>query len=65
MLAVTQVIQKFRPDEFITRAEAVSIMNRMLGRNDIKNAENPFYDVAMTHWAYKDIMEAAVEHSVN
>ncbi|MCI9085682.1 MAG: S-layer homology domain-containing protein [Clostridia bacterium] len=56
---------KFRPDEFITRAEAVSIMNRMLDRNDIKNAENPFYDVAMTHWAYKDIMEAAVEHSVN
>lgn len=53
----------FRPDEFITRAEAVFIINRMLGRDDLENIENPFTDVSQTHWAYTDIMEAAVTHN--
>ncbi len=53
---------KFRPDEFITRAEAVSIINRVLGRNDIEDFTNPFRDVTEKHWAYTDIMEAAVTH---
>ena len=55
---------KFRPDEFIARSEAVSIINRVLGRNDIKDFTNPFRDVTENHWAYIDIMEASVEHSV-
>lgn len=53
----------FLPDNYITRAEAVAIINRMLDRNDIKEFDNPFSDVAENHWAYMDIMEAAVTHN--
>lgn len=55
----------FLPDNYITRAEAVVIINRVLDRNDIKDFENPFSDVTESHWAYADIMEAAVTHDVN
>ena len=53
----------FLPDNNITRAEAVSIINRVLDRNDIKDFTNPFIDVTERHWAYADIMEAAVTHN--
>lgn len=52
----------FRPDKYITRAEAVKIINCALGRLDFSNEENPFVDVAKSHWAYKHILEA-VEHT--
>ncbi len=54
----------FRPEHYITRAEAVAIINRMLDRNDITEFENPFTDVSNSHWAYADIIEAAVTHDV-
>ncbi len=58
----------FHPNDKITRAEAVTILNRMLGRvpdaeitkkTDAKN----FYDVFTDHWAYGSIMEASTSHS--
>lgn len=55
----------FRPDSPITRAEAVKIINEVLERNDFNNKTNPFSDVSNTHWAYKQILEAAVNHNVN
>lgn len=55
----------FMPDNYITRAEAVAIINRVLGRDDIKDFENPFSDVTDSHWAYADIMEAAVTHDAD
>lgn len=54
----------FQPNNYITRAEAVTIINRVLDRKDMKNGENPFADVMATHWAYRDILEAAVTHNV-
>ena len=54
-----------KPDNYITRAEAVAIINRVLYRNDIKDVRNPFSDVSNSHWAYDDIMEAAVTHNAN
>ncbi len=54
----------FRPDSPITRAEAVKIINGVLGRSDFSNETNPFSDVSDTHWAYTQILEAAVEHQV-
>lgn len=54
----------FLPDNYITRAEAVAIINRMLDRNDMKEFDNPFRDVTQNHWAYMDIMEATVTHNV-
>lgn len=55
----------FNPDHAITRAEAVVIINRALNRNDIKEYNNPFRDVTPNHWAYMDIMEAAITHTTN
>lgn len=59
----------FRPDNNITRAEVVSIINRVLDRSlDIEyiagNIENIniFSDVSQNHWAYRDIVEASNNH---
>lgn len=58
----------FRPNAKITRAEAVTILNHLLGRvpdTDIlqkPDAKN-FYDVFPDHWAYGNILEAATTHS--
>ncbi len=63
----------FRPDEKVTRAEAAVMINRTLNRcpdpeklaaaaerQGVKIA-----DVPINHWAYAQIVEAAVEHSAN
>lgn len=55
----------FKPDTHITRAEAATIVNRMLGRTppehipaDVRN----FYDVYSDNWAYGQIVEATNAH---
>lgn len=60
----------FRADDTITRAEAVTIMNRLLGREadaDYISGSlrrlNTFSDVPRRHWAYYAVMEAANGHS--
>lgn len=58
----------FKPDNNITRAEAVAILNRALGRTvDEKkmtgvSVNNPFDDIKKNHWAFYDIMEAVNDH---
>lgn len=53
----------FKPNNTITRAEAVTMMNKALHRNENEiSVTNPFSDVTTTHWAYKEILEAAVSH---
>ena len=58
----------FKPDKRITRAEAVVIVNRMLGRTPdariktLANVKN-FYDLYTSHWAYGEIEEASTAHS--
>ena len=59
---------KFHPNDPITRAEAVTVINRMLGRVPdvrVKNFQGmpEFYDLETTHWAYGQIMEAAAGHT--
>lgn len=55
----------FQPDEKITRAEAVTIINRAIERSAVNFTYDgyimPFSDVASSHWAYYEIMEAAVD----
>lgn len=60
----------FRPEQNITRAEAVKIINRLLGRQaDSQYIQQQlgqaklFYDVPSSHWAYEEIFEAALGHS--
>ncbi|MEK0317923.1 DUF4073 domain-containing protein [Cohnella sp. 56] len=54
----------FKPDQPLTRAEAVKVLNRLFGRGPLNGAtEVTFSDVPATHWAYSDIEEAASEHA--
>ena len=48
----------FKPDNSVTRAEAVTMMNKVLDNPIAENAENPFSDVSPNHWAYNQIMTA-------
>ncbi|MFC5530720.1 fibronectin type III domain-containing protein [Cohnella yongneupensis] len=49
----------FRPDKALSRAEAVTIINRLIGRKP-STASAPLYkDVSATYWAYGDIQAAA------
>lgn len=61
----------FRPDESITRAQAVTVLNSVLGRSAAANEtrsmirENGiciFTDVRPEHWYYSAVMEASIAH---
>ena len=59
----------FRPDQPVTRAEAVKMINGALGRIPAEGhlaeliSRNPFQDVNENHWAYGNILEASVAHN--
>ena len=57
----------FRPENHITRAEVVAVINRTLVRmienSDIPDWAQSFNDVPPSHWAYADIIEASISHS--
>lgn len=57
----------FRPENPITRTEAVTMMNAVLKRDlatarGLRNKEMPFNDVFESYWGYLQIKEAAVTH---
>lgn len=58
----------FRPQRNINRAEAVTIMNQVLGRIADENALSDggsvmmFLDVSPSEWYYSEIMEASIPH---
>jgi hypothetical protein len=58
----------FKPDDYISRAEVVTLTNRAMGRfpdnNFIDNYIGPtrFIDVPSNHWAFYHIMEAYLTH---
>lgn len=56
----------FLPDEPVTRAQAVTLLNAVLGRKPVASkitAACPYTDLPASHWAYSDILEASVRHS--
>lgn len=59
----------FRPENYITRAEAITVVNKVLGRKpDTEKLKADgyalvFLDLPYSHWAYGQIMEAALEHT--
>lgn len=58
----------FKPDNNITRAEFVKVMNAFLNRCDTKQINdktNRFSDISEKDWFYYDIIEASVHHSFN
>ena len=56
----------FRPEEYITRAQVVTIVNRMLDRGialkNIPSGTVHYTDLSDSHWAYCDIIEASHTH---
>jgi hypothetical protein len=58
----------FKPDQMVTRAEFVSIMNRLLLRTTNYRFSielNEYVDLDPSHWAYDDIMNASGKISTN
>ncbi len=54
----------FRPGEPLTRAEAVVVINRILGRGPLNGInESEWKDISGSFWAAGDIMEASMDHS--
>ncbi|MCI3920920.1 S-layer homology domain-containing protein [Paenibacillus sp. TRM 82003] len=54
----------FRPNATLTRAEAVTMLNRLFNRGPLhKVPAGSWRDVPVTHWAFKDIEEASRDHS--
>ena len=59
----------FRPDEPISRAEVVRLVNGMINRSvtldKLKGlgVECPYNDLVENHWSYCDLMEATIPHS--
>ena len=56
----------FKPDNKITRAETVAIINRILGRKMTEEIASrltcPFSDVPQTHWAFNEILLASCRY---
>lgn len=54
----------FRPQQELTRSEAVTILNRLFERGPLYGAPaSNWPDVQPEHWAYADLMEAALDHA--
>ncbi|CAM4014274.1 S-layer homology domain-containing protein [Alkalicoccus chagannorensis] len=51
----------FRPDQTITRAEAVTIMNRVYDRPAFPSTDSPWQDVSAGHWAFDAIHSASAD----
>jgi hypothetical protein len=52
----------FQPQSSIKRCESVALLNRALKRGPLYGATQIFPDVPETHWAFKDIVEGAMDH---
>lgn len=55
--------KSFRPNENITRAEVIGVINNTIKMRDIdvETVVNPFIDLKSNHWAYKEILKASVK----
>lgn len=52
---------KFNPNDNLTRAEAVAILNRLQGKQLKGTARQIYNDVPTTHWAFIEIYKASVD----
>ncbi|MEK8130514.1 S-layer homology domain-containing protein [Paenibacillus filicis] len=55
---------RFLPEHSLTRAEAVTVVNKLLGRGPYTAGEQQWRDVDMQHWAYGEVQEASVDHEI-
>ncbi|RAV15581.1 S-layer homology domain-containing protein [Paenibacillus contaminans] len=52
----------FRPDQPLTRAEAVTLINKILKRGSLEWTSPTWSDVPLAHWAFEDVEEASRTH---
>ena len=62
----------FKPEQAITRAEVVTVINKAINRTPDKAAidansqnEKKYKDLKKTHWAYYDVIEASTDHTAD
>ncbi|KHF34785.1 Cellulosome-anchoring protein precursor [Paenibacillus sp. P1XP2] len=53
----------FRPNQKITRAEAVTLINKALYRGPLTGLDPLFPDVSQSFWGFGDVQEATVSHA--
>ena len=54
----------FGPNQYLSRAEAVTLINRVLKRGPLSGiTASSWSDVSLDHWASQDIEEATVSHN--
>ena len=58
----------FRPEKNITRAEVMTVVNKILGRKPLESYVkslhfNPFSDLSDEKWYYVDVLEATITHN--
>ena len=58
----------YRPENQITRAEVMTVINKILGRNPsepyVKSLDfNPFNDLEKDKWHYTAVLEATITHN--
>lgn len=57
---------EFAPDRNVTRAEAVTVLNRILERSAVLSAGSKMWtDVQPAYWAYDDIAKASNSYTLN
>ncbi|MBB5147744.1 DUF4073 domain-containing protein [Ureibacillus thermosphaericus] len=57
--------QTFKPNQELTRAQALKVINMLFKRGPLTNVETPtFLDVPKTHWAFGEVEEAVREHDI-
>jgi hypothetical protein len=52
----------FKPDDPISRAEAVTLINRMLFRGPVAAETELFSDISTSDWFYGQVIEASLSH---
>ncbi|WP_041049115.1 S-layer homology domain-containing protein, partial [Gordoniibacillus kamchatkensis] len=52
----------FRPKANTTRAEVITMMNRLTNRSPLTRVTPTWSDVGLSYWAYGDIEEASIDH---
>lgn len=62
----------FKPEQPITRAEVVTVINKAINRTPDKGAidanpenEKKYKDLKKNHWAYYDVIEASTDHTAD
>ena len=62
----------FKPEQPITRAEVVTVINKAINRTPDKGAidanpenEKKYKDLKKNHWAYYDVIEASTDYTAD